>query len=70
MRSYRYLLDKWDWIIYRLAQHSLRRICQSHGGFGYLMELWIREWRSQYELTPELKAATERCFESLRDHQK
>jgi hypothetical protein len=63
-----WLLEKWDWMVYRFAHHSIRRMCERNQGFAYLIELWIREWRSQHPIPKELEAATEHFFESMRDH--
>jgi hypothetical protein len=63
-----WLIEKWDWWIYWRFYRSLRRRCERDGGYAYLMELWLREWRSNHPLTPEVEHATERFFESLRDY--
>ena len=33
------IVRKWDWIVYRLAFHSLRRMSYDMPGMSYLMEL-------------------------------
>lgn len=63
-----WIVEKWDWIIYRLAYHSMRRMCKRNQGFAYLFELWIREWRAQHPIPKELEYATEQFFESMRDY--
>lgn len=59
--------DRWDWWIYFRAVHSLRRICERQPGFAYLIELWIRKWRSRHPITPQLQESTEAFFQSLLD---
>jgi hypothetical protein len=62
-----WLVEKWDWWIYGRACHSLCRMCERSGAdYAYLMELWLREWRNNHLLTPEVENATERFFEALR----
>lgn len=62
------LLRKWDWWIYCRAVHSLRRMTLDNPGMAYLMELNIRGWNEQLEISPELKRATEVFHDSMRDH--
>jgi len=64
-----WLQEKWDWFIYHRACHSLKRMCERNRGFSYLLELWLREWRSHHPLTPELERATEAFFLSLLEQQ-
>jgi len=47
-----------------LAFHSLRRISIDNPGMSYLMELSIRDWNKQLEISDELKRATELFHES------
>lgn len=60
----RYWIEKWDWMIYRLAHKSIRRMCERNGGFAYLFELWIRQWRKEHPIPASLESATEHFFES------
>jgi hypothetical protein len=62
------LLRKWDWWIYRRAYHSLRRMTLDNPGMSYLMELQLREWNNQLEISPELKRATEAFHSAMEDH--
>lgn len=62
------LLRKWDWWIYRKACGSLRRMTLDNPGMAYLMELNIRGWNDQLQISPELKRATEAFHDSMRDH--
>jgi len=62
-----WLIEKWDWWVYRRAYHTLQRMCKRNGGFAYLMELWLREWRKQHPISKELESATEQFFESLKN---
>lgn len=62
------ILRKWDWWIYRKACGSLRRMTLDNPGMSYLMELNIRGWNEQLEISPELKRATEAFHASMRDH--
>jgi len=62
-----WIVEKWDWFVYRRAWHSIRRMCERNHGFAYLFELWIREWRRKHPITPELERSTELFFETQRD---
>jgi hypothetical protein len=53
------IVERWDWFIYRLACHSIRRMCERHGGFAYLFELSTREWRKEHPISLELETTTE-----------
>lgn len=64
---YEWIIEKWDWFIYHRAHSSLERICRRRPGFAYLLELWIREWRSRNPASPEVDRATEVFFESMRE---
>lgn len=61
-----WLVEKWDWIIYRLAHRSLERMCRRNVGFAYLFALWLEEWRKENPISPELERSTEWFFESLK----
>lgn len=65
-----WLIQKWDWMIYRLAWHSLRRICRRDPGFAYLIELWIRAWLDENPMPDRLKSAAEKFFETMRDQRR
>lgn len=54
-------------MIYRFAHKSMERMCETNGGFAYLFQLWIQEWRERHPITPELERSTEVFFRSLRD---
>ena len=62
------LRRKWDWWIYCRAFHSLRRMTLDNPGMAYLMELQIREWNEKLAISQELRHATERFHESMRNH--
>jgi hypothetical protein len=62
------LRRKWDWWIYCRAVHSLRRMTLDNPGMAYLMELQIREWNEKLAISQELRHATERFHESMRNH--
>ena len=62
------LLRKWDWWIYRKACGSLRRMTLDNPGMSYLMELNIRGWNEQLQISPELRRSTELFHETMRDH--
>jgi hypothetical protein len=64
-RLVRRLVEKYDWFIYHRAFHSIRRMCASNAGFAYLFELYIKKYRAEHPITPELERATERFFDAL-----
>lgn len=64
----RWLLAKWDWWVYCCATHSFRRLAQTHGGFTYLMELYLRQWNAANPISPALKMATEAFHESCNQY--
>lgn len=62
------LLRKWDWWIYCRSFHTLRRMTLNNPGMAYLMELQIKGWNRQLNISPELKRATEAFHDSMREH--
>lgn len=66
----RWILDKWDWWIYRRAFNSLRRLCEHNQGFAYLFELHLRDYRSAHPIPDSLARATETFYASLVDHKR
>lgn len=62
------LLRKWDWWIYCRATSSLRRMTLDNPGMSYLMELNLRGWNEQLDISPELKRSTELFHDAMRDH--
>ena len=62
----KWLVEKWDWMVYRISQGSIRRICEANPGMAYLFELWIRGWNEEHPISDQLKKATEIFFESQR----
>ncbi len=60
-----WIVRKYDWMIYRLAYYSLRRMCDRDAGFAYLFELCLRDWRLDEGMIPSLKEATERFWEAM-----
>ena len=55
-----WILDKWDWWIYKRAFNSLRRLCESNQGFAYLFELHLRDYRAEHPISKQLKLASRR----------
>jgi len=60
------LLEKWDYWVYARAYNSLKRICERNPGFGYLMELHLRDWNKQSDISESLKKATETFYKSYK----
>ena len=61
-------VGKWDWMIYRLAYSSLRRMCAKEPAFALILERWIQEWRKQNPMPEHLERSAEQFFEACRDH--
>jgi hypothetical protein len=62
------MLRKWDWWIYRKACGSLRRMTLDNPAMSYLMELNIKGWNEQLEISPALRRSTELFHAALLDH--
>lgn len=58
-KTFDWLIAQWDWAVYRLARHSLRRLCARRPDLAYLLELWIREWRARHALSARRMRETE-----------
>lgn len=61
-----FLVEKWDWFIYRLAQGTIKRMCERNPAYAYLFELWIQGWREEHPIDESLKSATEHFYKSLK----
>ena len=57
-----WLLKKWDAWVYYFAYSTLRRMCTRNPGFGYLMELQLREYRKNNPISTEVQRETEEFF--------
>ncbi len=66
MRLWRRLVDRWDFLVYRLAYDSLQRMCKRREGWAYLIELSLRDWREQHPLDPSMQRATEVFHEATK----
>jgi hypothetical protein len=62
-----WIIERWDWLVYRLAYRTFRRMCERNGGFAYLFELYLRQWRSEHPIPDYVERATETFFEAIRD---
>lgn len=63
------LIERWDRLVYRLAFRSLERMMlRGDGGFAYLFELQLRQWRERNPLPDQLKSATERFHLCMTQH--
>lgn len=60
-----FILIRYDWFIYGLAFRSLRRICHRSPGIGYVIELYIKGWNEQRQITDELKKVAETFYKEL-----
>ena len=63
----RWIVEKWDWMIYRLATGTLRRMCERNQGFAYLFELNLRKYREEHPISKELESSTEHFFNAIND---
>jgi len=52
-----WILEKWDWWIYRRSYNTMKRMAKRNIGFTYLMELHLREYNSRNPI-PEPDAIT------------
>lgn len=66
MRLWRRLVDRWDFLVYRLAYDSLQRMCKRREGWAYLIEMSLRDWREQHPLDPMVQRSAERFHEANR----
>lgn len=55
-------VGKWDWMIYRLAYGSMRRMCAKEPAFALILERWIQEWRKQNPMPEHLEQSVEQIL--------
>ena len=60
-----WIVNTWDWWIYRRSFNTFRRMCQSNQGFAYLFELTLRDYRKLHPISETLERATETFYDSL-----
>jgi len=66
----KWLLNKWDWFVYRHTYNSLNRLFKSHAGFCYLLKLHVDKWNNEYPISDSLKHSIETFFEALESEAK
>ncbi len=63
------LVDKFDWIVYRLSYRSINRMCKRHNGaYAILLKLSIDEWLEENPVTESVKSSAEQFHEAMRGH--
>jgi len=64
------LIEKFDWLVYRLAYKSINRMCIRHNGaFALILKLSIEEWLEKYPLPDEVKASAEGFCQAIKEHE-
>lgn len=66
----KWIVARYDRIIYQLAWKTLKRMSKSDAGFAYLFELNLRSEREKNGMSPRLQYATERFHESIEIHKR
>jgi len=64
----KWILEKWDWFIYRRAFNTLRRMSERRPGFSYLLELHMRRYNAENPISESVKSATELFHQAMIDH--
>lgn len=62
----KWLREKWDWWIYRRAFASVKRLFNGNSGIMYLLELHLRDLRSEHKMPERLRASAEGFRESMK----
>jgi len=65
-----WILEKWDWWVYRRSYNTMKRMAKRNIGFTYLMELHLREYNSHNPIPESLKSATEHFHNAMIDEEK
>lgn len=52
---WKWIVFQFDLMLYRIAFHSIGRLCKSDPGRAYLFYLWICRWREQNPCDPDLE---------------
>lgn len=63
----KWLLAKWDAMVYRLAFKSMQRRLINNPGLAYLFELNLHAYRQSHPLPPQLQHETEQFFKLSRE---
>lgn len=66
----KWIVEQWDWMVYRAAQRSIRRMFERRAGFAYLFELQIRDWRDEHPIPESLERSTESFHEAMKQASK
>ncbi len=64
----KYLVRKWDNLVYKMAVPSFNRIIRDNPGICYLFILHMESALERNPISPELKLATEKFFEEIDEH--
>jgi hypothetical protein len=62
---FNWIIEKYDWFIYRRAFNSLRRMCEKNAGFAYFFELHLKQYRAEHPISKKLEHATEEFYNEL-----
>ena len=59
-----WILKRWDWFVYCRAFHSLRRMCERDPAFARVLELHIKGYVEQSNISEESKRAAEIFYDN------
>ena len=56
------LVEKFDWVVYKLSFRSINRMCARHdGAYAMLLKMSIDEWLEKHPI-PESVKDSSKCF--------
>lgn len=66
-KMWKRVINKWDWLVYRLAFKSFKRMAKTEPHWMYFLSLWLAEWMKENPIGEHLKSSARTFFESLRN---
>ena len=64
----RWLIHRYDMLVYRLAYPSIRRICERNPGLAIMLQMWVDDWVSSQKIPDSVRESAESFYHSLKDH--
>ena len=61
------LVEKYDWVVYKLSFRSINRMCARHdGAYAMLLKMSIDEWLEKHPVPESVKDSSTRFYDAMR----
>lgn len=63
----RWLIHRYDMLVYRLAYPSIRRICERNPGLAVMFQLWVNDWVELHRVSDRVRQSAREFYETLKE---